>query len=277
MDEPVVLHPGEGEVVFDDETGSSRIKAAREEILLSETTLRFGARGARPHIHRAHADAFYVLEGSLDFHVAGGQRAIEPGGFVLAPPGLVHGFDVGPNGDRHLNIHTPGAAFAKLSRARRDGVPIDAGADGDTFSPPSDGGLPASEAIVHGVGEGEAEHGSAVKAARPEISLLEIEFPPGGGVDPHYHERHSDSFFVLDGKLEIHAGDEVVDAVPGTYVLVPPRVVHYFRNVSDAPVRLLNLHTPGGFAEYRLEVARLRAQGIEPDRAFFESHDIYDV
>ena len=276
MDEPVVRYPGEGELLYDDETGSSRIKVARGEILLSETTLGPGARGARPHVHRAHADAFFVLEGSLDFHVAGQQRTVEAGGFVLAPPGLVHGFDVGPNGDRHLNIHTPGAAFAKLTRARRDGVPVDPGADGDTFSPPDDGGLPASEAVLHGPDEGE-HGGSAVKAARPEISFLAIEFPPGRGVDPHYHELHSDSFFILDGELEIHVGDEVVNATPGTYVLAPPRVVHWFRNTSDAPARLLNLHTPGGFAEYRLELSKLRAEGIDPDRAFFERHDIYDV
>ncbi len=276
MDEPIVRYPGEGELVFDDESGTSRIKVARDELLLSETTLRLGARGAKPHFHREHADAFYVLEGSLDFHVAGEQRSVEARGLVLAPPGLVHGFEVGPNGDRHLNIHAPGAAFARLTRARRDGVSIDPGAEGDTFSPPEDGGLPASEAVVYGPDEG--EHGeSVVKAARPEISLLVLEFPPGGGVDPHYHERHSDSFYVLEGELEIHLRDEVVHAVPGTYALAPPRVVHYFRNVSKSPVRFVNLHTPGGFAEYRRELRELRSQGIEPDRAFFERHDIYDV
>lgn len=277
MDEPVVRLPGEGEPLFDDETGSSRIKVARDEILLSETTLRFGARGARPHVHRAHADAFYVLEGSLDFHVAGEQRTIEAGGLVLAPPGLVHGFDVGESGDRHLNIHTPGAAFAKLSRARRDGVSVDAGADGDTFSPPSDGGRPGSVAVVRGMGEGEHLGSTTLKAALPEISLLEFVLQPEGGVDPHFHKRHSDSFFILDGKVEIHLGDEVVEAVPGTYALAPPGVVHYFRNESDAPARVLNLHTPGGFAEYRRELEELKAKGIEPDHEFFERHDIFDV
>jgi hypothetical protein len=47
--------------------------------------------------------------------------------------------------------------------------------------------------------------------------------------------------------------------------------------VSDKPVRMLNLHTPGGFAQYRRELAELRAQGIEPDREFFERHDVFDV
>ena len=64
---------------------------------------------------------------------------------------------------------------------------------------------------------------------------------------------------------------------PGTYILAPPHVVHWFRNASDATARFLNLHTPGGFVEYRLELERLKADGVEPDRAFFERHDIFDV
>ena len=116
-----------------------------------------------------------------------------------------------------------------------------------------------------------------VKADRPELSLLEVTFDAGRGVTPHFHKRHSDSFYVLEGEVEFHVGDRVVHGTPGTYVLAPPDVVHWFRNVSDAPVRMLNLHTPGGFARYRRELAELRAQGVEPDREWFEGHDVYDV
>ena len=133
------------------------------------------------------------------------------------------------------------------------------------------------EPIALAPGDGEVLGVSVVKAARPELSALEFELSPGGGVDPHFHRGHSDSFYVLEGEVEFHAGDEVVNGTPGTYVLAPPGVVHYFRNVSDKPARLLNLHTPGGFAEYRRELESLRAQGIEPDVGFFERHDIFDV
>lgn len=47
--------------------------------------------------------------------------------------------------------------------------------------------------------------------------------------------------------------------------------------MSDAPVRMLNLHTPGGFAQYRRELRELSAQGVEPYREWFERHDVYDV
>jgi quercetin dioxygenase-like cupin family protein len=116
-----------------------------------------------------------------------------------------------------------------------------------------------------------------VKADRPELSLLEITFDPGSGVDPHFHKGHSDSFFILEGELEFHVGDQVFTATPGAYVLAPPDVVHWFRNVSDTPVRMLNLHAPGGFVQYRRELKELRDRGIEPDRAFFERHDVFDV
>ena len=119
--------------------------------------------------------------------------------------------------------------------------------------------------------------GGAVKADRPELALLEITFDPGSGVDPHLHKAHSDSFYVLEGEVEFHVGDEVLLGTPGAYVLAPPNVVHWFRNVGDARARMLNLHTPGGFVQYRRELRELRAQGVEPDRAFFERHDVFDV
>ena len=112
----------------------------------------------------------------------------------------------------------------------------------------------------------------------PELSLLEVTFDPGSGVDPHFHKGHSDSFYVLEGEVEFHVGDEVVHGTPGTYVLAPPNVVHWFRNVSDEPVRMLNLHTPGGFAQYRRELAGAsRRRGSSRTRAFFERHDVFDV
>jgi quercetin dioxygenase-like cupin family protein len=128
------------------------------------------------------------------------------------------------------------------------------------------------EPVALGPGEG-----TPVKADRPELSLLEVAFEPGADVQPHFHKKHSDSFYVLEGELEFHVGDEEFTAIPGSYVLAPPNVVHWFRNVSDKPVRMLNLHTPGGFVTYRRELAKLRAQGTEPDETFFERHDVFDV
>ena len=103
----------------------------------------------------------------------------------------------------------------------------------------------AESPIALGPGEGEG-----VKADRPELSLLEVTFDPGSGVDPHLHKRHSDSFFVLDGEIEFLAGT----ASAGAVTAAPPGVVHGLRRPEE-PARLLNVHAPdAGFA------GRLRAQ-----------------
>jgi quercetin dioxygenase-like cupin family protein len=82
--------------------------------------------------------------------------------------------------------------------------------------------------------------------------------PHRDGADLHVHRRHSDLFYVLEGELTLRLGGEGEGVVlpAGTLARVPPRVVHGFRNGSDAEVRYLNFHTPGeAFAGY-LRAAR---------------------
>ena len=89
---------------------------------------------------------------------------------------------------------------------------------------------------------------------RNELHATWSRFGPGrNGADPHVHRRHTDLFYVLDGELTIGLGvDRSERVVPaGSLVIAPPLVVHAFRNGSDAEVRYLNFHAPGGgFADY---------------------------
>lgn len=73
------------------------------------------------------------------------------------------------------------------------------------------------------------------------------------GAEPHVHREHTDSFYVLEGELTFHLGPHLntVPAPAGTFVAVPPSVVHGFDNDTAAQVRFLNFHAPsGGFADY---------------------------
>jgi quercetin dioxygenase-like cupin family protein len=129
------------------------------------------------------------------------------------------------------------------------------------------------KAIVNGPGEGELLLGEdrtfLIKAARPELSLIEYDAGPGyTGASPHYHERHPDAFYVLAGELEFTLGRETVLAPAGTAVVAPPGVVHAFTNASGGRVRFLNVHAPdGGFADY----IRAATRG---ERATFDSVDV---
>jgi quercetin dioxygenase-like cupin family protein len=123
------------------------------------------------------------------------------------------------------------------------------------------------EAIVNGSGEGELlasrDRTYLVKAARPELCLIEYDVGPDyEGANPHYHERHTDAFYVLAGELEFTIGRETGLVAPaGSAVVAPPGVVHAFTNASGGRVRFLNVHAPdAGFTDY-LRAALQRQPG----------------
>ena len=59
-------------------------------------------------------------------------------------------------------------------------------------------------------------------------------------------------------------GDREIDASAGSYVLVPPGVVHTFANISDEPVRFLNISAPGGLEKYLRDLADAMRSGTMP-------------
>ncbi len=103
------------------------------------------------------------------------------------------------------------------------------------------------------VPRGERHH--RILAELPECEVIELRFAPEfEGVEPHTHDDHVDSFYVLAGEAEFLVGDEVFQAGPGSFVAAPIGVTHGFRNVGGSELRMLNIHAPNaGFA------GRLRA------------------
>ncbi|HWL34074.1 MAG TPA: cupin domain-containing protein [Gaiellaceae bacterium] len=111
--------------------------------------------------------------------------------------------------------------------------------------------LPAAGGEV--VGDS-AERRLEILSDREELVATWTRFGPHrDGASAHVHREHNDLFYVLEGELTVFAGPDRVDHVlrPGTLALAPPLVVHGFRNASDADVKYLNFHVPGGgFAAY---------------------------
>jgi quercetin dioxygenase-like cupin family protein len=215
-----------------------------------------GEKGPEPHIHRHHTDAFYVLEGELELRLGPGAAETvraTPGTFVAAPPEVVHTFrNASDETAIFLNFHAPSMGFGDMLRARRDGRHDDAERF-DQLDPPSDGGRPLADAVVTLPGEDERfDRGNrviAIECDLPQLSALDIAFDPDFEVPPHRHDDQVDSFYVLDGEVELTLGDEAVRAGPGTWVSAPRGTLHGFGNPGPGRARLLNVHTPdAGFA-----------------------------
>lgn len=71
----------------------------------------------------------------------------------------------------------------------------------------------------------------------------------------HRHHREDEYSCVLEGSLGALLGDEVVTAGPGAWVFKPRGQWHTFWNAGDAPCRIIEVISPGGFEEYFREVA----------------------
>jgi quercetin dioxygenase-like cupin family protein len=247
----IFLRPGDGETVADQPEKTLRVLADWDVLALTWFRYAAGEPGPELHIHERHTDAFYVLSGELCLslgpngahHVRGGA-----GAFVAAPAGVAHTFANESSEEAiFLNIHAPNMGFADMLRARRDGRDEDADRF-DQHPPPADGGRPLSDATVSLPGAGERVGSMVVKVSREEIDAVEIECGTGYGPDPHTHDGQVDSFYGVQGELDITLGDEVVRAGPGTFVSAPPGVVHGFKSAGRA--RFFNLHTPAhGFID----------------------------
>jgi len=235
---PGVVHrPGEGEALFG---GRIVIKANFDELCITESLFPDARPGADPHFHRQHADSFYVLEGGLAVLVHDEEMLLSPGACVCAPPEVVHGFR-STSRARFLNFHTPDGGFARNLQERDRGEP-------DSFDASPGSGLPGSDAVFLPPGEGERLEGknriATIKIGRDELSLIEFELEPGfEGPDPHTHDDHVDSFYVLEGEPQFLVDDRLRLGA-GSYVAAPIGVVHAFSNPGPDRARLLNIHAP---------------------------------
>ena len=97
------------------------------------------------------------------------------------------------------------------------------------------------------------------------FSLVEHPLPARALGSPVHTHQHEDEYsFVLEGRVGVQLGDDVLEAGPGELVMKPRGVPHAFWNAGDEPARLLELISPGGFEDYFREMAPLLA-GEERD------------
>jgi quercetin dioxygenase-like cupin family protein len=112
-----------------------------DELTVTEFFYGPGQRGAQPHVHHHHADAFLVVEGELTVHVGTGAIQAPARTLLVLPPDVVHGFD--NNGSESVlfyNFHMPASGFADYMRGRNP--------DFDQHDPPADGGADPATAIA---------------------------------------------------------------------------------------------------------------------------------
>ncbi|WP_433243382.1 cupin domain-containing protein [Streptosporangium sp. CA-135522] len=110
-------------------------------------------------------------------------------------------------------------------------------------------------------------------------ALSSVRMTLGEGADgatPHHHTSASELFYVLGGRLQVLAGEEVLTLDEGDMAVVPPNVAHAFGAAPGSEADLLIVVTPGieRFDYFRL-LARLQ-KGEATLEELLDSQELYD-
>ena len=97
-----------------------------------------------------------------------------------------------------------------------------------------------------------------------KLALLEVEIPGGTLVKPHSHSREDEFSLVLTGEVGVRVGDRVLEAGPGTYLVKPRGTPHAMWNAGSAPVKVLEILSPGGLERYFEELALVLQRHAPP-------------
>jgi mannose-6-phosphate isomerase-like protein (cupin superfamily) len=88
----------------------------------------------------------------------------------------------------------------------------------------------------------------------------------------HLHNNDDEAWYVLEGKLCVKVGDDMVEAAAGAAVLVPKGTPHTYWNPDPVPVRYLLIMTPR-IHQLIQAIHATHDRSTDAMRALFKSYD----
>jgi quercetin dioxygenase-like cupin family protein len=85
------------------------------------------------------------------------------------------------------------------------------------------------------------------------FALVEVVASRGAEPPLHIHHREDEAWYVLEGQLTFHVGDEVLTADEGSFAFAPMGIPHAF-TVDVEPTRVLLLAAPAGFERFAADL-----------------------
>lgn len=246
-------------------------------------TILSGAKGERfpLHSHAETHEALYVIEGAISLTLADKIFTLLPGDYVNIPAGAVHGFSYldhrskmvswsfGGNAAilyQAIGESYPGTVYSELLPPVDWSRPI-GGVDVEFVNPHTHEAAPSAEKAMNAPGgmvpfvleSGEGERMLAAEqlftfkgtedSSNGVFHSLMTEGPIGTMIPKHLHEKVAETFFCLNGGMEMFAGDQLVTLDPGDFVYIPPCTPHAYRLAKNG-TRFIGFLTPGFFEHF---------------------------
>jgi quercetin dioxygenase-like cupin family protein len=87
------------------------------------------------------------------------------------------------------------------------------------------------------------------------FATIDMLIPPGGGPGPHAHANFEESFYVIDGEIEVKSELGNYTAAKGSFISIPKGgVIHSFKNVTSNAAHLLCTVVPAGLENFFEEI-----------------------
>lgn len=109
------------------------------------------------------------------------------------------------------------------------------------------------------------------------FSLIENTNSPGDGIPTHTHRREDETFFIIEGEVEVQVGDETFIARKGDTAFLPRGIPHAWRIVGERVARMLVTATPAGLDDFFVEASQLPADPSPDYPRFFEIAARYGI
>ena len=235
--------------------------------------------GPPPHWHRESEELFYILEGTVTMQIGDETVQAEPGTTLYVPTGVVHRFANETDREaRFLFFAAPaglGEYFFKLADLiavepkwppddpeKRQAVGSLA-REYDQFPPDTAPATTGAQPIIQRPGEGEtlSIRGRTLNFVTSEekgegnlTTLIYTAASANEGPPPHHHKETAEAAYILEGAMTFDLEGKEAEAGPGSFVYIPPNVVHSWTNSGGTPIKFVGLALPAGLEGYFREV-----------------------
>ncbi len=265
---PYLLRCGEGERYLVGSQLATVIARPQDTGGLLECVVWSGGKGAAmpAHAHARGHEALLVLDGELDVTAGNVRASLTRGDYVSIPPRtphsyrmLAHGTKLAVwtiNGAAHEFCQSIGKPFEGMAYPPESSGQIEISHAPDTSAAAGDA-APDLPAYVVEAGEGERllagdqlftflsnqghTHGAFI--------ALMTAGPTGHPIPKHFHEKHTETFLCLDGRMTMWAGERELELAAGDFLHVPAGTVHAYR--LDSPyTRFAGVLSPGVFEPF---------------------------
>lgn len=232
------------------------------------------------HYHKAHAETFYIVSGQVEWTVGGKTQVLKAGDLVHIPAYTVHSVKViGPEDMRTLMLYQPGGFEEHMwfqesltPEQLKDPKVQKLLATINDFHMPDASTKLATQPVEYfsfaGKRPSYEDDGTSDIALSSEnsggrMNMQDEVWKAGFVVGPHFHKTHSETFYVLDGRVEWTVGGETHILVRGDAVHIPPNTIHSAKALDNKPLHTLMIYSPTGYDSHLQQQAVYSAEEMK--------------